>query len=53
MIYLGRLEIPGEQGVLQISWTVLERLRFNPFFSYLDAKTMRFLKLAPVAAPAP
>jgi hypothetical protein len=53
MIYLGRLEILGEQGVLQISRTVRERLRFNPFFSYLDGKTMGFLKLAPVAAPAP
>ena len=42
-IYLGDLELHGEQGMLAIPPTALERLRFNPFFTYLWQRTARFL----------
>jgi alpha-beta hydrolase superfamily lysophospholipase len=42
-IYLGRVELLGEQGLLTISPNVLVRLRFDPFFPYLWERTERFL----------
>jgi hypothetical protein len=42
-VYLGHLELLGERGLLTIPPDALERLRFNPFFPYLWARTERFL----------
>ena len=42
-VYLGRLELLGEQGLLATPPNALVRLRFNPFFPYLWARTERFL----------
>ena len=42
-IFLGRLELLGEQGMLAIPPTALGRLRFDPFFEYLWQRTARFL----------
>ena len=42
-IYLGRVELLGEQGLLAISPNVLVRLRFNPFYPYVWERTTRFL----------
>ncbi|MBN9689974.1 MAG: alpha/beta fold hydrolase [Verrucomicrobia bacterium] len=37
-IQLGHLEARGENGVLAISPSVLLRLRYNPFFEYVDQR---------------
>lgn len=42
-LYLGRLELLGEQGLLATPPNALVRLRFNPFFSYLWQRTESFL----------
>lgn len=48
-IYLGRLGLLGENGLLAVPPDVLMRLRFNPFFDYLEQRSLRFLGLG--AAP--
>ncbi len=35
---LGNLEIRGERGVLNVPLPVLMRLRYNPFYSYIEAR---------------
>ncbi|MEJ2084408.1 MAG: alpha/beta hydrolase [Acidobacteriota bacterium] len=39
----GRLEARGENGVLTVPITLLMRLRYNPFFSYVDQRVVRFV----------
>lgn len=41
---LGNLAFRGERGVLQISPDAMMRLRWNPFYSYLEQKTLDFLE---------
>jgi alpha-beta hydrolase superfamily lysophospholipase len=43
-VYLGRIELLGEQKVLAVPPTALLRLRYNPFFSYVEERTMAFLR---------
>ncbi len=43
IIYLGRPEALGERGLLAVSPANLMRLRHNPFFDYLQARTEVFL----------
>ena len=45
MLYLGRPELIGELGQLAVPMESLVRLRFNPFFSYLERRTIQFLRL--------
>ncbi len=45
MIYLGRLGLQGEDGLLAIPAVSLVRLRFNPFFAYEEKRAMTFLSL--------
>lgn len=53
-VYLGRLELLGEQGLLATPANVMVRLRFNPFFDYTQDRIERFLALAePDAGPGP
>jgi hypothetical protein len=42
-LYLGRIELLGEQRLLAISPNALVRLRYNPFFPYVRERTERFL----------
>lgn len=42
-IFLGRQAIQGERGILRISEQYLLRLRHNPFFPYLEARTLDWL----------
>lgn len=44
-IYLGQIELLGEKGVLAVPPAALLRLRYNPFFSYLEQRTLRFMRL--------
>jgi alpha-beta hydrolase superfamily lysophospholipase len=45
-VYLGRVELLGEQGMLAVPASALGRLRFNPFYSYVEERTERFLGLS-------
>jgi len=45
-VYLGRLELLGERGLLAVSTSDVIRLRFNPFFSYMERRILDFLKVA-------
>ncbi len=44
-IRLGNIAFRGERGVLEISASDLLRLRWNPFYPYLEASTLEFLGL--------
>jgi alpha-beta hydrolase superfamily lysophospholipase len=44
-IYLGRPELIGELQLLAVPLEALVRLRFNPFYSYLQRRTVQFLRL--------
>jgi alpha-beta hydrolase superfamily lysophospholipase len=44
-IQLGNLALRGERGVLLVSGTDLLRLRWNPFFDYVESRTLAFMRL--------
>ncbi len=44
-VALGSLALRGERGVLKISPAAMLRLRWNPFYPYLEARTLEFLGL--------
>jgi hypothetical protein len=45
-VYLGRIELLGEQGLLAMPANVMLRLRYNPFFSYQENRIESFLALS-------
>jgi alpha-beta hydrolase superfamily lysophospholipase len=49
ILYLGRPELLGEWGILAVPATDLIRLRYNPFFSYMDQTINKFLGLRRIA----
>lgn len=42
-IYLGRPELLGERGLLAVPAAELVRLRFNPFYAYLERRVLGFV----------
>ena len=44
-IQLGNLDLRGERGVLRVSGTDLLRLRWNPFYDYVESRSLQFLQL--------
>ena len=44
-IELGILALRGERGVLKISAADMLRLRWNPFYGYIEARTLGFMGL--------
>ena len=44
-IQLGNVDLRGERGVLQISATDMIRLRWNPFYPYMERRLLEFLRL--------
>jgi hypothetical protein len=44
VIYLGRLDIAGERGVLALPATLMLRLRHNPFYGYVEQRLDAFLE---------
>ncbi len=44
-VYLGNIALHGERGVLKTSPSEMLRLRWNPFYSYLETETLKFLKI--------
>ncbi|MEO0575305.1 MAG: alpha/beta fold hydrolase [Pseudomonadota bacterium] len=49
-VQLGNLSFRGERGVLQVSGTAALRLRWNPFFDYIEMRTLQFMRLDSDAA---
>lgn len=45
-LQLGRLSYRGERDILQIRAAAMLRLRWNPFYSYMENKVLDFLNLA-------
>ena len=45
-IALGEMAAYGERGVLSISASEMLRLRWNPFYDYLEQETLEFMSLA-------
>jgi len=45
-IQLGNMDLRGERGVLQIPAEDMIRLRWNPFYSYLERRLLEFIRLA-------
>jgi len=44
-IQLGNMDLRGERGVLQIPAEDMLRLRWNPFYSYLERRLLEFVRL--------
>ncbi len=44
-IFLGEIAMRGESGLLQVPPSAMLRLRWNPFYSYLERRTMEFLQM--------
>jgi alpha-beta hydrolase superfamily lysophospholipase len=44
VIYLGNLSIRGERGLLRIPENWLLRLRFNPFYDYLEERVLGWME---------
>ena len=44
-IRLGNLALRGERGLLQVSDADMLRLRWNPFYPYLEQRILAFLNL--------
>jgi len=47
VIHLGALALRGERNTLRVPATQMLRLRWNPFYPYLEARTLGFLSLQP------
>jgi alpha-beta hydrolase superfamily lysophospholipase len=44
-LYLGNLSIRGEKGLLAVPAAAQLRLRWNPFFDYLESRSLEFMGL--------
>jgi alpha-beta hydrolase superfamily lysophospholipase len=45
-IFLGKIAIQGERGLLKISTDWILRLRYNPFYGYLESRTLDWINNA-------
>ncbi|MDX1574750.1 MAG: hypothetical protein R3285_01070, partial [Kiloniellales bacterium] len=43
LIFLGQMAIRGERGLLRVPLDWLMRLRHNPFYSYLEDRTVKWI----------
>lgn len=50
-VQLGNLGMRGETGVLTVSPAAMLRMRWNPFYSYVEGRTLDFLGLGPQPQP--
>lgn len=44
-LHLGTIALRGERGVLQIPASDMLRLRWNPFYPYVESRVLEFLGL--------
>lgn len=51
-LHLGKLALRGERGVLQIGAADMLRLRWNPFYPYVEGRVLGFLGFDPPAGAA-
>jgi len=42
-VFLGRMVLQGERGLLKIPENWMLRIRYNPFYSFLEARTLEWL----------
>jgi len=42
-LFLGQMAVQGERGTLKLSSDWLLRLRYNPFYAYLEARTLAWI----------
>ena len=47
VLFLGQMAIQGERGLLVLPSDWLLRLRYNPFYGYLESRTLAWLTTAP------
>ncbi|MEM9255748.1 MAG: alpha/beta hydrolase [Pseudomonadota bacterium] len=52
-LFLGKQAVQGEKGVLKISADFLLRLRYNPFYPYLERRTLQWLQSHTIETKAP
>jgi alpha-beta hydrolase superfamily lysophospholipase len=52
VLFLGQVAIQGERGLLKISSDWLLRLRHNPFYSYLESRSLDWIRGAETQEPA-
>jgi hypothetical protein len=50
-IHLGDIALRGERGVLQVPAAEMLRLRWNPFYPFLEQKVIEFFKLETPGKP--
>jgi alpha-beta hydrolase superfamily lysophospholipase len=43
LVFLGRMTLQGERGLLKIPDDWMIRIRYNPFFSYLEGRTLDWI----------
>ena len=43
ILFLGQMAIRGERGILKLSYDWLVRLRHNPFYDYLERRTLQWI----------
>ena len=52
-LFLGNAAMRGENGVLQVTPAAMLRLRWNPFYDYLERRTLNFLGFARASEAVP
>ncbi len=50
-LFLGRMDVRGERGLLALSAASLLRLRYNPFYSYVESRVAAFLETTVSGVP--
>ena len=45
-LFLGQMAIQGERDLLKIPYSFLVRIRYNPFYAFLDTRVLEWLDLA-------
>ncbi|MFZ1198837.1 MAG: alpha/beta fold hydrolase [Desulfobacterales bacterium] len=43
VLFLGQMALQGERGLLKISYDWLVRLRYNPFYGFLESRTLQWM----------
>lgn len=43
VLFLGQLAIQGERGLLKIPYDWLLRLRYNPFYDFLESRALQWI----------
>lgn len=46
VLFLGQMALQGERGLLKISYDWLVRLRYNPFYGFLESRTLQWIESA-------